>query len=301
MKWNDFTVTVPASTANLGPGFDSIGLALDLHLSVHVSQAKEWEVRYADESYQHLFGAADNLIVEAALKTAAKYGRELPPAKLAVETDIPLGRGLGSSAAAIAAGIEIADRLLGLEIPANEKVEIGTEMEGHPDNISAAILGGLTISYAEGEELSIIHVPDVEIGVLILVPPAEFLTAESRGLLPESLPHPEAIRSSMAANVLSAALAKGDWETAGRMMEKDGFHETFRKSRFPDFDAIRQACRDHGAYGAAISGAGPSLFVATEKGMQQKICRMLSERFPHYECLAIRPSDAGIKSVQTVL
>lgn len=300
MKWKDFTVTVPASTANLGPGFDSIGLALDLHLSIHVSQASKWSVRYTDQSYQHLSGSADNLIVEAARKTAAKYGLELPPAKLEVETDIPLGRGLGSSASAIAGGIEIADRLLGLNMPMKEKVQIGTEMEGHPDNISASLLGGLTISYADSQELSVIHVPVVEIGVLILVPPTEFLTAESRGLLPEAVQHPIAVRSSMAANVLSAALVKGDWEIAGSMMEKDEFHEPFRKSRFPDFDTIRQVCRDYGAYGAAISGAGPSLFIAAETGKEEGIRQMLSERFPHYECLITKPSLSGIKSFQTV-
>lgn len=301
MKWKDFTVRVPASTANLGPGFDSIGLALDLHLSIQVSQADEWSVQYNDESYQHLSGSEDNLIIAAAKKVAAKYGRELPPAKLEVETDIPLSRGLGSSASAIAGGIEIADRLLDLKMPMKEKVEIGTEMEGHPDNISASLLGGLTISYADTEEVSVVHVPQVEIGVLILVPATEFLTTESRGLLPEELPHPTAVHSSMAANVLSAALATGDWKTAGRMMEKDKFHEPFRKSRFPDFDAIRQACRDYGAYGSAISGAGPSLFIAAEKGKELGISEMLSERFPHYECLITRPSSTGINSVQTVL
>lgn len=300
MKWKDFTVTVPASTANLGPGFDSIGLALDLHLSIHASQAGEWSVRYNAESYQHLSDAEDNLIVEAARKTAAKYGRELPPAELEVETDIPLGRGLGSSASAIAGGIEIADRLLGLNMTMKEKVEIGTEMEGHPDNISASLMGGLTISYADGEELSLIHVTEVEIGVLILVPPTQFLTTESRGLLPEKLLHATAVRSSMAANVLSASLVTGDWKTAGRMMEKDGLHEPFRKSRFPDFDAIRQVCRENGAYGSAISGAGPSLFIAAEKGKEEEIRQMLSERFPHYECLVTKPSSTGIKSIQTV-
>lgn len=300
MKWKDFTVTVPASTANLGPGFDSVGLALDLHLSIHVSQAAEWSVRYNDESYQHLSAAEDNLIVEAACKTAAKYGRELPAAKLEVETDIPLGRGLGSSASAIAGGIEIADRLLDLKMTMKEKLEIGTEMEGHPDNISASLLGGLTISYADGEELSVIHVPEVGIGVLILVPPTQFLTTESRGLLPEKVLHTTAVRSSMAANVLSAALATGDWDTAGSMMEKDGLHEPFRKSRFPDFDAIRQACRENGAFGSAISGAGPSLFIAAEKGKEEEIRQMLSERFPHYECLVTKPSSRGIKSIQTV-
>ena len=301
MMWTDFTVIVPASTANLGPGFDSIGLALDLQMTIHVSRAEQWDVEYKDESYSHLSGAAENLIVEAALFTASKMGRYLPPAKLTVETDIPLGRGLGSSASAIAGGIEICARLLGINMPMKEKVAIGTEMEGHPDNISASLMGGLTISYAAGEDLEVVHVPEVAVGVVLMVPPTEFSTSESRGLLPEKLDYGTAVRSSAAANVLSAALVRGDWHAAGRMMEKDAFHEPFRQSRFPDFEKIRQACRTAGAYGSAISGAGPSLFILAPEGREQEICSALSEQFPHYECSFAKPSTAGIKSFETVV
>lgn len=301
MMWTDFTVIVPASTANLGPGFDSIGLALDLQLTIHVSRAEQWHVEYKDDSYSHLAGAAQNLIVEAAMHTASKLGRTLPPAKLVVETDIPLGRGLGSSASAIAGGIEICVRLLGIDMPMKEKVAIGTEMEGHPDNISASLMGGLTISYADGDDLEVVHIPDAAIGVVLMVPPTEFLTSESRGLLPESLAYGTAIRSSAAGNVLAAALVRGDWRIAGRMMEKDAFHEPFRQSRFPDFSGIRQACRAAGAYGSAISGAGPSLFIVAPEGREQEICNSLSEQFPHYDCSFTKPSASGIKSFETVV
>lgn len=301
MMWTDFTVIVPASTANMGPGFDSIGLALDLQLTIHVSRAEEWHVEYRDDNYSHLSGAAENLIVEAAMYAASKIGRTLPPAKLVVETDIPLGRGLGSSAAAIAGGIEICARLLGIDMPMKEKVAIGTEMEGHPDNISASLMGGLTISYAEGEDLEVVHIPEAAVGVVLMVPPNEFLTSESRGLLPEKLAYETAVRSSAAGNVLSAALVRGDWQMAGRMMEKDAFHEPFRKSRFPDFDKIRLACREAGAYGSAISGAGPSLFIVAPEGREQEICSALSEQFPLYDCSFTKPSAAGVKSFETVI
>lgn len=301
MKWKDFTVTVPASTANLGPGFDSIGLALDFHLSIHVSEYPEWVVEYINEDYQHLPQSSNNLIVATAEKVASKYGKRLQPAKLLIETDIPLGRGLGSSASAIAGGIEIADRLLGLNLEMAEKVRIGTELEGHPDNISASLLGGVTISYADADELAVVHVPQADIGVIILVPPAVFLTSESRGLLPETLEYRNAISSSAAANVVSAAIARGDWQTAGRMMEKDEFHEPYRKGKFPGFEEIRSTSREAGAYGSAISGAGPSLLIMVEKGREQEIAQTLSERFPHYECLVTKPAETGIKSVQTVL
>jgi len=296
-----FSVRVPASTANLGSGFDSIGLALDLYLEIHVSHAAAWSVEYLTESYQSLSGTSDNLLITTIQFVANRYGKGMPTAKLAVETDIPLGRGLGSSASAIAAGIEIADRLLALELSMQEKLIIGTELEGHPDNISASLLGGLTISYWDGEEVAVNHITDVDIAVIILVPSAEFLTAESRGLLPQELPYAAAIRSSAAANVFSAAVARGDWKTAGRMMENDEFHEPFRKSRFPNFAEIRKTCRDYGAYGSAISGAGPSLFIAVEPGRELQLASALKEQYPHYESLITKPALSGMESCEKVV
>ncbi|TWT27925.1 homoserine kinase [Planomicrobium sp. CPCC 101110] len=301
MSWKEFSVTVPASTANLGPGFDSIGLALDLHLTVDVLNADEWSIEYKQKDYQTLSGISDNLILQAAKMTARQAGRQLPAARLLVDTDIPLGRGLGSSASAIAAGIEIADRLLDLGMPMQEKVKIGSKMEGHPDNISASFLGGLTISYFEGEELEIVHIPETEIGVIILVPPEQFLTAEARSLLPLSLEYPAAVRGSAASNVLSAALAKGDWEKAGKMMQRDEFHEPYRKGRFIDFDKIQNACQANGAYGSAISGAGPSLFIAVPKGQEKEIGDKLKEEFPNYECLVTQPASSGIQISEKVM
>lgn len=301
MSWNEFSVTVPASTANLGPGFDSIGLALDLQMTISVSLSPEWIVEYTDSGYQHLSRGEDNLIVLTAQAVAEQYGRKLPTAKLLIESDIPLGRGLGSSAAAIAGGIEIADRLLGLDLPVKDKVRIGSSMEGHPDNVSASFYGGLTISYMDGEEVESILVQDVSIGIVIMMPPNMFLTTESRGLLPELLLHSVATHGSAASNVLSAALVQGDWPTAGQMMEKDTFHEPFRKSRFPDFEAIRRASRELGAYGAAISGAGPSFFIAVKEGEEERIGNQLRSEFPHYKCIVTKPSSFGVKSSEMVI
>jgi homoserine kinase len=300
MSWKDFSIAVPASTANLGPGFDSIGLALDLHLNIHVSPADAWQLEYRTAEYGHLSNPEDNLILQAARNTAVAYGKTLPTAKLEIDTDIPLGRGLGSSASAIAAGIELADRLLGLEMTPQEKVRIGTDMEGHPDNISASLLGGLTISYFDDEQLETVHVEQVDIGVVLLIPQAVFLTEESRALLPEQLSFSDSVRGSAAANVVSAELARGDWEKAGKLMSKDVFHQPYRQDRFPDFLEIGTACRELGAYGYAISGAGPSLFIPVKSGEEKRIARTLGERFPHYESLVTKPANVGTKSQETV-
>ncbi|MGM0897812.1 MAG: homoserine kinase [Bacillota bacterium] len=300
MSWKEFSIAVPASTANLGPGFDSIGLALDLHLNIHVSPADSWQLHYKTPEYAHLSGIENNLILQAAERTAAVYKKKLPTAKLEIETDIPLGRGLGSSASAIAAGIELADRLLELRMSDQEKVRIGTDMEGHPDNISASLLGGLTISYFDEEQIETVHIEQVDIGVVLLIPQEIFLTEESRGLLPEQLSYSDSVRGSAAANVLSAAMARGDWEKAGKLMSKDVFHQPYRYSRFPDFHEIGEACRELGAYGFAISGAGPSLFIPVSPGEEQSIAEALGKRFPHYESMAMKPANTGTKSCETV-
>ncbi|MBT2581663.1 homoserine kinase [Planococcus sp. ISL-109] len=300
MSWKEFSIAVPASTANLGPGFDSIGLALDLHLNIHVSPSDFWQLDYKTAGYAHLSNVEDNLILQAAKQAASAYGKTLPTAKLEIDTDIPLGRGLGSSASAIAAGIELADRLLGLDMTQQQKVRIGTDMEGHPDNISASLLGGLTISYFDDDQLETVHIEQVDIGVVLLIPQAIFLTEESRALLPEQLAYSDSVRGSAAANVLSAALVQGDWEKAGKLMSKDLFHQPYRQNRFPDYLEIGTVCLELGAYGYAISGAGPSLFIPVKSGEEQRIARALGERFPHYESLVTKPANAGTKSCETV-
>lgn len=293
MQEADFSVVVPATTANLGPGFDSIGMALALYMKVDVTAADEWTVQYDGDEYRDLASGEDNLIVATIQHVAKRNGKVAIPLQLHVQSDIPLGKGLGSSATAIAAGIEIADHLLSLDLTANDKVRIGSELEGHADNVSAALLGGVTVSYFVEEEMATIHFPEPKIGAVLLVPPAALQTEKSRGLLPSQLPHKEAIAGSAASCVMVAAVARDDWETAGRMMEKDVFHEPYRKSLLPNFDQIRSVGHENGAYGTTISGAGPSIFVAVKQGDEEKIAEKLAEQFPYYTSLAVKPSIKG--------
>ncbi|WP_153733581.1 homoserine kinase [Sporosarcina obsidiansis] len=288
-----FSVTVPATTANLGPGFDHLGLALSLKMTIEVTPALEWNILYQDKEYSSLPTDETNLIVQTIQQVVAQYDRFVAPQKLVVRSDIPLGKGLGSSATAIAAGIEIASELADLQLSPQDKLRIGSELEGHADNVTAALLGGLTVSYFTEEHMEVMTFPAPPIGVVIMVPPVALKTEASRGLLPEQLTHKEAIQGSAAGSVMTAAIAQADWVTAGRMMERDIFHEPFRKMGFPDFDEIRLACKEIGTYGMTISGAGPSLFIAVPPGTEQQVAALLGQRFPHYQGIALQPAEQG--------
>lgn len=289
----ELSVIVPATTANLGPGFDSVGLALDLYMSVEVTENKEWSVVYEEATFHGLATDKQNLIVQTILEVASQYGKEVSPLELRVKSDIPLGKGFGSSASAIAAGIVIANHLLDLQLTEKEKVFLGSKLEGHADNISAALLGGAVITYFDEEAIDYIHVQPTDASFVVLVPPIEFKTTEARGLLPNELSHESAVRSSSASAVLTAALAQNDWKTVGKMMEKDCLHEAYRKSLFPHFDEIRTLCKEIGAYGMTISGAGPSLIVAVAQETEDEVIQQLASKFPYYYSFPVRSSNIG--------
>ncbi|WP_040224433.1 homoserine kinase [Bhargavaea cecembensis] len=297
MKPRAFSVRVPATTANLGPGFDCAALALSLYMEVEAVPSKRWEVAYQGEEYAGLESGEDNLIVRTVKETAALHGQTAPPCRLSVKTEIPLGKGLGSSATAVAAGVEIADRLLGLGLSLKEKVQIGSGIEGHADNVVAALMGGATFSHYRDGRVQTVHIPDPRISGIVLVPDNPFSTEESRGLLPGSISHREAVAGGSASGVLAAAFAVGDWETAGRMMEEDVFHEPYRSGLFPDFGRIRSFSRSAGAFGTAVSGAGPSIFILTAPGTEEAMAGRLEEQFPSYRPIAVRASSEGAAAV----
>lgn len=289
-----FSVTVPATTANLGPGFDNLGMALSLYMQIDIRSANEWSVNYAGEEYAGLPNDETNLIVQTIIEVAKRYDQTVMPHQLDVQSDIPLGKGLGSSATAIAAGVEVANELAALQLSTEEKLRIGSELEGHADNVTAALVGGITISYFHGEEISVLTLPAPAIGAVILVPPEALKTEASRGLLPKELQHAVATAGSSAGSVMVAAMAQGDWKTAGRMMEKDIFHEPYRKKLFPYFEEIREAARELGAYGMTISGAGPSIFIAVPQGSENDIAQKLQQKFSYYRGIATTPSITGV-------
>lgn len=292
-----FSIKVPASTANLGPGFDSIGLALALYLEVRGSFSERWEVIPLSEDLKVFPADETNYIVSIAKKVAEAYNKELRPCRMTVCSDIPLTRGLGSSASAIVAGIELANIAGNLHLSAEEKIRHASLLEGHPDNAGASVTGGLVVGWHSEEETHVISYPLEGIKVIAVIPDYELRTDDSRNVLPKSLGYQDAVLASASANVLLTALLTRNWELAGTMMKKDRFHQPYRSTLVPHLSKVEEAARDSGAVGTALSGAGPTVLCLVEEEKAGQVLECLVNTFPAYTVQLINIDNEGSKAM----
>jgi homoserine kinase len=300
MTLNDrFVIKVPASTANLGPGFDSMGLAVDLYLTLEVEKSVKWEIQSACDELMNFPSDETHFICQIAIKTAANYGIDLHPCKIKVDSDIPLARGLGSSAAAIVAGIELADTIGRIGLTQKEKLLIATEIEGHPDNVGASLFGGLVIGSYLQNEVDILSIPNISFEMVGVIPDEILLTKDSRGVLPATFSREAAIQASSTANLLVAALLTQNWEMAGKMMEQDLFHQPYRKPLINLYQEIEEVAKSNGAFGVALSGAGPTVLCFTEKGRGNQLASGLQRAFSTMSAKLLNIDYCG-SSVKTV-
>ncbi|QKY71054.1 homoserine kinase [Lentibacillus sp. CBA3610] len=289
-----FRIRVPASSANIGPGFDSMGLALDLYLTLDIAPSDKWEIEQHSPHLPEATSADDHLIVQTARDIASRWNKELPACKMVVWSDIPLARGLGSSASAIVAGIELADRACGLSLTQKQKLDLGSEIEGHPDNIAPALMGGFIISTDINHEIGWMSLPIPDLEAVVYIPEKGLMTEEARSVLPETYKREHATSASAVSNVLIASLASGDYLLAGKMMEHDLFHEPYRAEMIPHYDDIRQEAKQHGAYGTVISGAGPTMISFAPKGQGQAIVSHFKNTMPDYQVALLQVDYKGV-------
>ncbi|CCF25660.1 homoserine kinase [Leuconostoc citreum] len=247
-------IKVPATSANIGPGFDSLGLALDLFLTLEIHEATTtWQVIHEEPDLPH---DITHFIVQAALTLTSN----MQPHRLVVKSDIPLARGLGSSSAALLAGLTMANILADLNLSPKEILKQATMLEGHPDNVAPALLGGAVSAYYDGHQVysSSFHIPE-NIIFTVFIPDYELKTAEARNALPDDFPFKKSIAGSAISNTLIAALANDDWQTAKQLIEKDQFHEQQRHYLVPHLLEIRHIAHQHDVLGTYLSGAGPTV------------------------------------------
>lgn len=290
----EMVITVPASSANLGPGFDSIGLALDRHLVLKVTQSDHWFFTSSSAELEGVPEGEENLIYQVAAHVANELNGVLPPCRVEMTSDIPLARGLGSSASAIVAGVELANQLLGANLTSEEKVRFASLWEGHPDNVAPSVYGGLIVGTHTAQRTEVVYCGVPEIDIVMLIPDEELLTKKARSVLPEQLPFKDAIKGSSISNVLVAAILQNNWELAGKMMIEDLFHHPYRKELVLGLEEVLSTILDTGAYGAALSGAGPTIicFTALKKGEELK--EKLQRSYPNFSAEIVRPDPDGV-------
>ena len=259
-------IIVPATSANIGPGFDSVGVALSKYLEVVIMEpSKDWFIEH--DLGENIPTDASNLLI----KTALRFTSTIQPHRIKMISDVPLARGLGSSSSVIVAGIELANQLANLNLTADEKLAIATEIEGHPDNVAPAIFGNLVISSYLNQKVSSIVADFPETAFIAFIPNYELKTSDSRGVLPSELSYKEAVAASSVANVAIAALLTGDLVKAGQAIQGDLFHERFRQQLVKEFSPIKALAKKEGAYATYLSGAGPTVMVLASKDKEETI------------------------------
>jgi homoserine kinase len=250
-------VRAPATSANLGPGFDAAGLALDWWDELTVTPGPALAVRVSGEHAELLATGPDNLVVTAMARLAAAAGAELPPLHLSIVKGFPLGRGFGSSAAAVVCGLLAGRALLAPELPDAELLALAVELEGHPDNVAPCLHGGATLAFVEGGRPRAAAVPvHPDLAVVALVAPEPMATTAARRLLPERVPFAVAAHAAGRAALLPLALG-GALDLLLPATE-DALHQPARLAATPAAAALLEGLRARG-HAAVLSGAGPSL------------------------------------------
>lgn len=271
-------VRVPASSANLGPGFDALGMALDLYLQCEFAAAPKLQIRVAGRDAGSISTGQDNLIWQTALRVAADVGCAMPPINLSIMNDIPIGKGLGSSAAALTAGVVIASEILDLGWDEHRVLDEAAQIEGHPDNVAACVLGAIVASAidSEGQARAVRMDLNPHYGVAVVVPDYILPTSEARRVLPETYSRADAVFNVQRSTMLLVALATGVTSAFPTALE-DRMHQPYRFPLVPGLEEVAKL-RAPGLLGCALSGAGPSILVFHERG-HEGVCQLVRDVF----------------------
>ena len=283
-------IIVPATSANVGPGFDSVGIAVSKYLTIDVLEAQEnWWIEH--DLGEEIPSDEENLLLQTALQVAA----DLPPHRLKMTSEVPLARGLGSSSSVIVAGIELANQLGKLALSDEDKLEIATKIEGHPDNVAPAIFGNLVVASYVDQQTNHLVLPFPECALVAFVPNYELKTSDSRNVLPSEWTYKEAVAASSIANVAIAALAKGDLRVAGKAIEADRFHERYRQQLVAEFPQVKEVAHQHDAYATYLSGAGPTIMTLLPVEHAEAFAKDLESKGLNGQVFSLKIDTTGVK------
>lgn len=259
------TVTVPATTANIGPGFDCLGAALNLYNRFHfkpftpLSDSEPFHISIEGAEAKRVNSGANNLVYRSFLKCYERMGIDPLPVEIDIKLGVPLSRGLGSSSTAIVGGIMGANALAGSPLDEMALAQLANEIEGHPDNVTPALFGGFRLATVAGGRLQVCDLPWHEsVAPVAIIPEFELSTVDARRVLPAHYSRVDAVFNTAHIGLLLRGIqtGNGDWIAGGM---RDRIHQPYRKKLIPGYEDVRRAAMQAGAWGLAISGAGPTL------------------------------------------
>lgn len=254
------TVRVPATSANVGVGYDVLGLALDLTATFMFSQADRLEIMGCEPEYRN----QNNLVWTSYLSACHALGTNPAPLHIGIHSPIPLRGGLGSSSACVVAGIAAAQALAGRAYDRSFTIDLATRIEGHPDNVAPAVLGSLVSSFVEeGHTTALRWEVAKSLRFVAIAPPYQVLTPEARKLIPTSVPTSTAVWQVGRCVAMIKALELGDAELIGRSSH-DRLHEPYRAKLIPDYEALRSHALAAGACAYLISGSGSTMLAVAD-------------------------------------
>lgn len=258
-------VRVPASTANLGPGFDTLGMSLSLYIWIEMRRAERTVFYFEGEGFDGIPVDKENLIYKVAKLVFETAGEEVPELEIGMRSDIPLTRGLGSSASAIIAGMVAANALVESPLPKDRLFDLAAGLERHPDNVGASLFGGIIAAAWDGEHADYVRIePPKNLRVLALIPEFELATSAARAVLPEQFSLEDAVYNISRSSLLTAALASGRLDLLEFAM-RDRIHQPYRAALVPGMEKVLAEASQYGALGAALSGAGPTILALVDR------------------------------------
>ncbi len=284
-------VRVPATSANLGPGFDCFGLALNLYGRFGFEETAEGlSFENVEEKYQN----ADNLAVRAYFRVLDELGMPRRGLRVRIDSDIPPCRGLGSSASLIAAGLTAANAAHGSMLDGAVLLRLATEIEGHPDNVAPALRGGLTASIMDGDSVLAMRCTLSEkLRFMALIPDFKLSTQRARAVLPKQVPLADAVFNASRTAVLLRALETGDMRAVAAAMD-DRLHQPYRASLIDEYEAVRALALRSGATAVCISGAGPTMMcVYADDEFNAAMTRGLQDMRNRWRALPLLPDMQG--------
>lgn len=269
------TVTVPATSANLGPGFDVLGLALPFYNRLTLASADTLRFRHSGPEAGGLPEDSRHLAYRAAEMLCEAIGEPVPTWEFAMDVHVPQSRGLGSSSSAIVAGLMAANAWFGDRLTREELLTLATRLEGHPDNVAPALYGGVTAAWQRGETTQCLRLRDrVPASLVLAMPNFELSTSESRRALPDAYPRADVVANLAAVTILTTVMLTDAVECWADGLF-DRLHQPYRLPLIPGAEDVAREARRAGAYGVVISGAGPTLLAFTPADRQAAVAQAM--------------------------